>query len=131
VQSELTGTISGIQVDASPAVAFSVDDQLWQLLEVWIRLVINEILPHADQSLSVQHPRMTALGEWSVRVVQGRDVARDAFAVQVWLRNGGQTRFMAIFAHREQAVYNIDVKNLDARFAWWAMRLTGELEHDA
>jgi hypothetical protein len=38
---------------------------------------------------------------------------------------------MAIFAYRERAVYNIDVKYLDARFVWWAMRLTGELENDA
>jgi hypothetical protein len=38
---------------------------------------------------------------------------------------------MGIFAYREGAVYNIDIKHLDARFAWWAMRLTGELEDDA
>jgi hypothetical protein len=28
-------------------------------------------------------------------------------------------------------VYNTDVKQFDARFVWWAMRLTGELEDDA
>ena len=131
MQSGFIGVVDGIQVEASPAVALSVGNQLWQLLEVWIRLVMNEILPYAEQYPSGQYTRTTILGEWNVRVVQGRDVARNAFAVQVWLRNGGQTRFMAIFAYREQAVYNIDVKYLDARFVWWAMRLTGELENDA
>jgi hypothetical protein len=92
---------------------------------------MNNILLQAEQYPSGQYTRTTALGEWTVRIVQGRDVTRNAFAAQVWLRNGGQTRFMGIFAYREGAVYNIDTKHLDARFAWWAMRLTGELEDDA
>ena len=131
VQSKPIGTINGIQVEASPAVAASLDSQLWQLLEVWIRLVMNDILLQAEQYPSGQYTRTTALGEWTVRIVQGRDVARNAYATQVWLRNMGQTRFMGIFASRDGMVYNIDVKQFDARFVWWAIHLTGELEDDA
>ena len=131
MQSELIGTINGIQVEASPVIAASLDSQLWRLLEVWIRLVINDILLQVEQYLSGQYTRTTVLGEWMVRIVQGRDVARNAYAAQVWLRNTGQTRFMGIFAYREGMVYNIDVKQFDARFAWWALHLTGELEDDA
>jgi hypothetical protein len=131
VQSEIIGVIDEIQIEASSAIALALDNQLWQLLQDWIRLVKSDILPTVEQLPRVHYTYSTPLGVWSVRIVQGRDVTRNAFAAQVWLRNGGQTRFMGIFAYREGAVYNIDIKHLDARFAWWAMRLTGELEDDA
>jgi hypothetical protein len=130
VQSEIIGVIDEIQIEASSAITLALDNQLWQLLQDWIRLVKSDILPTVEQ-LPRHYTYSTPLGVWSVRIVQGRDVARNAYATQVWLRNMGQTRFMGIFASREGMVYNTDVKQFDARFVWWAMRLTGELEDDA
>jgi hypothetical protein len=131
VQSEIIGVIDEIQIEASSAIALALDNQLWQLLQDWIRLVRSDILPTVEQLPRVHYTYSMPLGVWSVRIVQGRDVARNAYATQVWLRNMGQTRFMGIFASREGMVYNTDVKQFDARFVWWAMRLTGELEDDA
>lgn len=119
-----------LEVEASLATQTSQEQTLLPLIWKWLAYVRATILTHAEHKMPDEYHLSDDIGDWTVRVVRGRDTRRSAFAIQVWLRNGVITRFMAIFAYRERMLYNIDIKLLDARFAWWALRLQGVISDD-
>lgn len=126
--SRVVGFVEDIQLEAEARIAALLlrENDLQTTLQNWIRWLRTVVLPQTETMPSVEYTFPTDLGTWTARIVPGRDPSQTTFALQLWLRNGGQTRFMAIFVYRQGRVYNIDVKQLDARFVWWALRLLEE-----
>lgn len=121
--SQVVGSIDDIQLEAEASLTKQLQQEadLLPLLETWLRWIRANLLPQMENLLPGKYSFLSELGTWLVRIVPGRDPARTTFALQIWLRNGASTRFMAIFAYRRGMVYNIDVKLLDTRFIWWAI----------
>ncbi len=126
-RSQVVGSVDGIQLEAEARLAVQIQQEaeLLNLLKDWIQQIRTTLLARVETLPTGEYTLLTELGTWTVRLVPGRDPSGSAFALQIWLRNGAQTRFMAIFAYRQQKVYNIDVKLLDVRFAWWVRQLSG------
>ncbi len=126
-RSQVVGSVDGVQLEteARLAVQSQQEPELLTLLKEWIQQIRTTLLARVETLPTGEYTLLSEVGTWTVRLVPGRDPSGSAFALQIWLRNGAQTRFMAIFAYRQQRVYNIDSKLLDARFVWWVRQLSG------